>query len=217
MAVWSVSGCRLMCTARQTGLATASSPMVKPNTDFKPEPLIGRTAHLQWDEHGYRLFAVEEGSSDRTIEFSFSKCCLNRDISVTTFARQFLYGDDRVLLVQSDGTDELKILQLNVTVTYISQNWPILHVVASDDGTYLAVAGHHGLVLYDLRNKKWRFFGDVTQEQKIQCKGLLWLGSKILLYATLNLLTRMSCYCIQGITLTKVPFYVEKHYSGNQL
>jgi hypothetical protein len=65
-------------------------------------------------------------------------------------------------------------------VTYISQNWPILHVVASDDGTYLAVAGHHGLVLYDLRIKKWRFFGDVTQEQKIQCKGLLWLGSKII-------------------------------------
>lgn len=65
-------------------------------------------------------------------------------------------------------------------MTYISQNWPILHVVASDDGTYLAVAGHHGLVLYDLRNKKWRFFGDVTQEQKIQCKGLLWLGSKII-------------------------------------
>ncbi|XP_078157744.1 uncharacterized protein LOC144553444 isoform X3 [Carex rostrata] len=181
MAVWSVSGCRLMCTARQTGLATASSPMVKPNTDFKPEPLIGGTAHLQWDEHGYRLFAVEEGSSDRTIEFSFSKCCLNRDLSGTTFARQFLYGDDRVLLVQSDGTDELKILQLNVPqVTYISQNWPILHVVASDDGTYLAVAGHHGLVLYDLRNKKWRFFGDVTQEQKIHCKGLLWLGSKII-------------------------------------
>lgn len=116
MAVWSVSGCRLMCTARQTGLATTSSPMVKPNTDFKPEPLIGGTAHLQWDEHGYRLFAVEEGSSDRTIEFSFSKCCLNRDLSGTTFARQFLYGDDRVLLVQSDGTDELKILQLNVPV-----------------------------------------------------------------------------------------------------
>jgi hypothetical protein len=65
-------------------------------------------------------------------------------------------------------------------VTYVAQNWPILHVVASDDGTYLAVAGHHGLVLYDLRNKKWRFFGDVTQEQQIQCKGLLWLGSKMI-------------------------------------
>lgn len=33
----------------------------------------------------------------------------------------------------------------------------------------------------------------------------------------LFVLAGTSCYCIQGITLTKVPFYVEKHYSGNQL
>lgn len=65
-------------------------------------------------------------------------------------------------------------------VSYISQNWPVLHVVASNDGMYLAVAGSHGLVLYDLRNKRWRFFGDVTQEQKIQCKGLLWLGKMVI-------------------------------------
>jgi hypothetical protein len=65
-------------------------------------------------------------------------------------------------------------------VSYSSQNWPVLHVVASDDGMYLAVAGSHGLVLYDLRNKRWRFFGDVTQEQKIQCKGLLWLGKIVI-------------------------------------
>jgi RAB6A-GEF complex partner protein 1 len=118
MAVWSVSGCRLMCTARQSGLASASSPIVKPNTNIKSEPLIDGTALLQWSEDGYRLFAVEEGSSDRAIEFSFSKCCLNRGLSGTTFARQFLYGDDRVLLVESDGTDELKILQLNVPVKF---------------------------------------------------------------------------------------------------
>jgi RAB6A-GEF complex partner protein 1 len=118
MAVWSVSGCRLMCTARQSGLASASSPIVKLNTDFKSEPLIGGTALLQWDEHGYRLFAIEESSYDRAIEFSFSKCCLNRGLSGTTFAHQFLYGDDRVLLVQRDETDELKILQLNVPVKF---------------------------------------------------------------------------------------------------
>lgn len=44
---------------------------------------------------------------------------------------------------------------------------------------YLAVAGLHGLILYDIRLKKWRVFGDITQEQKIQCEGLLWLGKII--------------------------------------
>lgn len=61
-------------------------------------------------------------------------------------------------------------------VSYILQNWPVLHVAASSDGMYLAVAGLHGLILYDIRLKRWRVFGDVTQEQQIQCRGLSWLG-----------------------------------------
>ncbi|KAL5666612.1 hypothetical protein ACJX0J_026720, partial [Zea mays] len=174
LTVWSVSGCRLMCTIRQTGSNSASSPMVKRCT-LKFEPLMGGTSHIQWDDNGYKLFAVEENLSERVLAFSFAKCCLNRGLSGTTYSHQVLYGDDRILLVQPDDADELKILHLNVPISYISQNWPLLHVVASNDGMYLAVAGSHGLVLYDLRNKRWRFFGDVTQEQKIQCKGLLWL------------------------------------------
>ncbi|CAM0943610.1 unnamed protein product [Alopecurus aequalis] len=179
LTVWSVSGCRLMCTIRQAGSNSALSPMVKPSAQ-KFEPLMGGTSHIQWDDYGYKLFAVEESLSERVLAFSFAKCCLNRGLSSTTYTRQILYGEDRILLVQPDDTDELKILHLNIPVSYSSQNWPVLHVVASDDGMYLAVAGAHGLVLYDLRNKRWRFFGDVTQEQKIQCKGLLWLGKIVI-------------------------------------
>lgn len=179
LTVWSVSGCRLMCTIRQAGSNSASSPMVKPNAQ-KFEPLMGGTSHIQWGDYGYKLFAVEESLSERVLAFSFAKCCLNRGLSSTTYTRQILYGEDRILLVQPDDTDELKMLHLNVPVSYSSQNWPVQHVVASDDGMYLAVAGSHGLVLYDLRNKRWRFFGDVTQEQKIQCKGLLWLGKVVI-------------------------------------
>jgi hypothetical protein len=153
--------------------------MVKPNA-LKFEPLMGGTSHIQWDDYGYKLFAVEESLSERVLAFSFSKCCLNRGLSSTAYTRQILYGEDRILLVQPDDTDELKLLHLNVPVSYITQNWPVLHVVASNDGMYLAVAGSHGIVLYDLRNKRWRFFGDVTQEQKIQCKGLLWLGKIVI-------------------------------------
>ncbi|KAF8380184.1 hypothetical protein HHK36_027666 [Tetracentron sinense] len=184
LTVWSVSGCRLMCTIRQIGLSSVSSPMVKQTQDFKYEPMMGGTSLMQWDEYGYRLYAVEEGSSERILAFSFGKCCLNRGVSGTTYVRQVIYGEDRLLVVQSEDTDELKILHVNLPVTclsyipvsYISQNWPVLHVAASKDGMYLAVAGLHGLILYDIRSKKWRVFGDITQEQKIQCKGLLWLG-----------------------------------------
>ncbi|XP_008785301.1 guanine nucleotide exchange factor subunit RIC1-like isoform X2 [Phoenix dactylifera] len=179
LTVWSTSGCRLMCTIRQTGINSASSPMAKPNQDLKFEPLMGGTSHVHWDEYGYKLYAVEENSSERILAFSFGKCCLNRGLSGTSYVRQIIYGEDRVLVVQPDDTDELKIMHLNLPVSYISQNWPVLHVVASKDGMYLAVAGLHGLILYDLRYKRWRVFGDVTQEQKIECKGLLWLGKVI--------------------------------------
>ncbi|XP_057979340.1 uncharacterized protein LOC131165493 [Malania oleifera] len=175
LTVWSVSGCRLMSTIRQIGLSV-SSPVVKTHNDCKYEPLMGGTSLMQWDEYGYKLYAIEEGSAERILAFSFGKCCLNRGISGSTYVRQVIYGEDRLLVVQSEDTDELKILHLNLPVSYISQNWPVLHVAASQDGMYLAVAGLHGLILYDIRLKKWRVFGDITQEQKIQCEGLLWLG-----------------------------------------
>jgi hypothetical protein len=89
--------------------------MVKPSAQ-KFEPLMGGTSHIQWDDYGYKLFAVEESLSERVLAFSFAKCCLNRGLSSTTYIRQILYGEDRILLVQPDDTDELKILHLNIPV-----------------------------------------------------------------------------------------------------
>ncbi|KAJ4956002.1 hypothetical protein NE237_012785 [Protea cynaroides] len=206
LTVWSVSGCRLMCTIRQIGISSVSSPMVKPNQDFKYEPMMGGTSLLQWDEYGYRLYAIEEGSSERILSFSFGKCCLNRGVSGTTYSRQVVYGEDRLLVVQSEDTDELKMLHLNLPVSYISQNWPVLHVVTSNDGLYLAVAGFHGLILYDLRNKKWRVFGDVTQEQNIQCKGLLWLGKIVVV-----------CNYIDSSNTYELLFYPRYHLDQSSL
>lgn len=185
LTVWSTSGCRLMCTIRQIGISSASSPMVKLGQEYKCEPMVGGVACMGWDEYGYRLYAVEQRTAERVLAFPFGKCCLNRGISGATHKRQVIYAEDRVLIVQSDDNDELKIQHLVLPASYISQNWPVLHVAASQDGMYLAIAGRQGLILYDLRSKKWRVFGDVTQEQKIHCVGLLWLG-KIVVICNLN-------------------------------
>ncbi|XP_077219542.1 uncharacterized protein LOC143853708 isoform X2 [Tasmannia lanceolata] len=206
LTVWSVSGCRLMCTIRQIGLSSVSSPMGKPTQDVKYEPLMGGTSLAQWDEYGYRLYAVEERSSERILAFSFGKCCLNRGISGTTYVRQVIYGEDRVLVVQSEDTDELKLLHLKLPVSYISQNWPLLHVVASKDGMYLAVAGLHGMILYDIRYKKWRLFGDITQEQQIECKGLLWLGKIVVI-----------CNYVDSSNTYELLFYPRYHLDQSSL
>lgn len=206
LTVWSVSGCRLMSTIRQIGLSSVSSPRVKPNQDCKYEPMISGTSMMQWDEYGYRLYAIEEESSERVLAFSFGKCCLNRGVSGTTYVRQVIYGEDRLLIVQSEDTDELKILHLSLPVSYISQNWPVQHVAASKDGMYLAVAGLHGLILYDIRLKKWRVFGDITQEQKIQCKGLLWLGKIVVV-----------CNYIDSSNTYELLFYPRYHLDQSSL
>ncbi|KAJ1378646.1 Ribosome control protein 1 [Sesbania bispinosa] len=206
LTVWSVSGCRLMSTIRQIGLSSVSSPIAKPNHDCKYEPLMGGTSLMQWDEYGYRLYAIEEGSSERILSFSFGKCCLSRGVSGTTYIRQVIYGEDRLLIVQSEETDELKMLHLKLPVSYISQNWPVQHVAASQDGMYLAVAGLHGLILYDIRLKRWRVFGDVTQEQKIQCKGLLWLGKIVVV-----------CNYVDSSNTYELLFYPRYHLDQSSL
>ncbi|KAL9348284.1 hypothetical protein Peur_059650 [Populus x canadensis] len=206
LAVWSVSGCRLMSTIRQIGLSSVSSPKVKPNQDRKYEPLMNGTSLMQWDEYGYRLYVIEEGSLERVIAFSFGKCCLSRGVSGMTYVCQVIYGEDRLLVVQSEDTDELKFLHLNLPVSYISQNWPVQHVAASKDGMHLAVAGLHGLILYDIRLKKWRVFGDITQEQKIQCKGLLWLGKIVVV-----------CNYIDSSNTYELLFYPRYHLDQSSL
>lgn len=206
LTVWSVSGCRLMSTVRQIGLSSVSSPIAKPNHDCKYEPLMGGTSLMQWDEYGYRLYAIEAGSSERILSFSFGKCCLSRGVSGTTYIRQVIYGEDRLLIVQSEETDELKMLHLKLPVSYISQNWPVQHVAASQDGMYLAVAGLHGLILYDIRMKRWRVFGDVTQEQKIQCKGLLWLGKIVVV-----------CNYVDSSNTYELLFYPRYHLDQSSL
>ncbi|KAJ6390804.1 hypothetical protein OIU77_024922 [Salix suchowensis] len=205
LTVWSVSGCRLMSTIRQNGLSV-SSPKVKPNQDCKYEALMNGTSLMQWDEYGYKLYVIEEESLERVIAFSFGKCCLSRGVSGMTYVRQVIYGEDRLLVVQSEDMDELRILHLNLPVSYISQNWPIQHVAASKDGLHLAVAGLHGLILYDIQLKKWRVFGDITQEQKIQCKGLLWLGKIVVV-----------CNYIDSSNTYELLFYPRYHLDQSSL
>ncbi|CAM6095693.1 unnamed protein product [Calypogeia fissa] len=179
LAVWSVSGCRLMCTIRQGSLSNVFSPsfsMFSGTELSRSEPMVGGVAALAWGEQGYQLFAVEHRNTARLIEFPFAKSCISQNVVGVSHVWQLLHGQDRVLLVQSDEEDQLKIQHLIIPQSYISMNWPVMHVAANSDGTYLAIAGRRGLILYDMQLKKWRVFGDVTQERQVQCVALLWLG-----------------------------------------
>lgn len=119
LAVWSSSGCRLMCTIRQSGLTAAFSPVFKPGQDLlRCEPLSGGVTCLDWDDNAYQLYAIESRSASRMLAFSFGRCCLNRGISGVSHLRQLICGEDRVLLLQTEDEDELKIQHLIVPVSF---------------------------------------------------------------------------------------------------
>lgn len=115
------------------------------------------------------------------VQFSFAMGCMNRAIAGSAHMWQLMQAEDRVLLVQSNEREELRLQHLVIPQAYIGVNWPILHVASNDDGSHLAIAGQRGVILYNLRSKKWRMFGDVAQERAVKCVGLLWLGKIVVI------------------------------------
>ncbi|CAI5523710.1 unnamed protein product [Closterium sp. Naga37s-1] len=225
LAVWSVSGCRLMCTIRQGSMsllppsssssstttagitsprssAAGSDPASTPGSAAagsataavvkSSEPMVGGVAAVAWGEEGYQLVAAEAGmvgevavgvrgrQAGRLVQFAFARQCSSKAVAGSSHVWQAMAGADRVLLVQSNEEEELRVQHLVIPQTYMGVNWPVRHVAASDDGSYLAVAGRRGVILHNLRSNKWRVFGDVMQERAVKCEGLLWVGKIII-------------------------------------
>lgn len=89
LAVWSASGCRLMCTIRQGSMSNSQSPSPRVNNDRSTsEPMVEGVAALAWGEHGYELFSAERGNTSRFFEFHFAKRCL---FLVSTHRIEYLF------------------------------------------------------------------------------------------------------------------------------
>lgn len=59
--------------------------------------------------------------------------------------------------------------------TYLTSNWPIKFTAIDDSGTCVAVAGRLGLAHYSLLSRRWKIFGNESQEKEVAvCGGLSW-------------------------------------------
>ncbi|XP_055009421.1 guanine nucleotide exchange factor subunit RIC1 isoform X3 [Boleophthalmus pectinirostris] len=59
--------------------------------------------------------------------------------------------------------------------TYLESNWPIRFAAIDTAGQCMAVAGRRGFAHYSLYTRKWKLFGNVTQEQNMTVTGgLAW-------------------------------------------
>ncbi|XP_077353855.1 guanine nucleotide exchange factor subunit RIC1 isoform X2 [Festucalex cinctus] len=59
--------------------------------------------------------------------------------------------------------------------TYLESNWPIRFAAIDTVGQCMAVAGRRGFAHYSLYTRKWKLFGNITQEQNMTVTGgLAW-------------------------------------------
>uniref|UniRef100_A0A8D9BXZ7 Protein RIC1 homolog n=1 Tax=Cacopsylla melanoneura TaxID=428564 RepID=A0A8D9BXZ7_9HEMI len=66
---------------------------------------------------------------------------------------------------------------VSLPATYAATNWPIRLAAIDSEGKHLAVAGRCGIAHYSLLTRKWKLFGNETQEKDmVVFGGLLWFA-----------------------------------------
>ncbi|XP_054731695.1 guanine nucleotide exchange factor subunit Rich [Anastrepha obliqua] len=86
---------------------------------------------------------------------------------------------------------------IQLPLTYAASNWPIRYSAIDMDGTHLAVAGRTGLAHYSMMTKKWKLFGNESQEKDfVVSGGLLWWKGFIVMgcYSLLDRTDEIRCY-----------------------
>lgn len=86
---------------------------------------------------------------------------------------------------------------LKLPQTYAATNWPIRYSAIDAEGLHLAVAGRTGLAHYSMLSKKWKLFGNESQEKDfVVSGGLLWWKGFIVCgcYSLLDRIDEIRCY-----------------------
>ena len=86
---------------------------------------------------------------------------------------------------------------ITLPIPYAASNWPIRFSAIDFTGNNIAVAGRTGMALYSLVTRKWKLFGNETQEKDFVVTGaLLWWNDFIILgsYSLIDLSDEIRIY-----------------------
>ncbi|XP_019759391.2 guanine nucleotide exchange factor subunit Rich isoform X1 [Dendroctonus ponderosae] len=73
-------------------------------------------------------------------------------------------------------------LVIPVPSTYSATNWPVRYSAIDMDGQNIAIAGRTGIAHYSIQSRRWKLFGNESQEKDfIVAGGLLWWRDYIVL------------------------------------
>ncbi|XP_052043457.1 guanine nucleotide exchange factor subunit RIC1 isoform X2 [Apodemus sylvaticus] len=79
---------------------------------------------------------------------------------------------------------------VQISSTYLESNWPIRFSAIDKLGQNIAVAGKFGFAHYSLLTKRWKLFGNITQEQNMIVTGGLAWWNDFMVLACYNLSDR---------------------------
>uniref|UniRef100_A0A4W3INZ1 Protein RIC1 homolog n=1 Tax=Callorhinchus milii TaxID=7868 RepID=A0A4W3INZ1_CALMI len=79
-------------------------------------------------------------------------------------------------------------LVVQIHSTYLESNWPIKFSAIDRLGQSVAVAGRYGIAHYSLFTRKWKLFGNITQEQNLAVTGGLAWWNDFIVLACYNLI-----------------------------
>lgn len=219
LAVWSVSGCRLMWTLPQVGGTLPSTPALRHRDSRSQQvmtPMEQGVSAAAWGPQGLFLWAAPRCTTESPLaiqdchfmEFTFYKGSSGGTFSQSDSSRLAMFGSDRVLLLwhaegadQSDfrtGTDSRDLFtwqHLLIPHDYLWRNWPPTQIVVNSDSTYIAAAGEHGVAICQVKSQRWRVFGDMEHDRRIRCCALAWVGKTIVIGN--EVLTGASRYGVQ--------------------
>ena len=199
LAVWSVSGCRLMWTLPQVGGTLPHTPgmrgRVTRTTSLTP-PMQDGVETLAWGPEGLFLWAAPsapltaaQGSEPYLVEFTFYKSAGAGVSAQGESGRLALLGPDRVLLLahadesfsrrMTHGAPSQQLFSwqhLIIPHDYLGNNWPPSRIAVNDDASLVAVAGSHGIAFCSTKLQRWKVFGDTRYDRPIKCCTLGWVG-----------------------------------------
>ncbi|XP_012281300.1 guanine nucleotide exchange factor subunit Rich [Orussus abietinus] len=203
LAIWSTFGALLLCTLKwDYGLRvdlSRDNPLHVLTMEWSAE---GYQLWMLRESPGPSL--VEENGNEQNgrkrslIQLDFVKSPLTVNPCMSQHGHLYLQGENRLYLNLGSGVsnnssgfhlvNEVPLdtstqtlagskqwLVVPIPSAYSGSNWPIRYTAIDNDGLSLAVAGRTGLAHYSLLSRKWKLFGNETQERDfIVTGGLLW-------------------------------------------
>lgn len=186
--VWSVFGSLLFCSLGETY-----------GNLFSTHDL----ACLDWGCEGYLLWTVfaekkiEQEISDDVmkltiVNFRFAKSPLSNNPNVTNQQHLILQADSQIYVNESIvGTktpDNRHWHVATVPQTYLKFAWPLRYSCIDKSGMYVAVAGTCGISHYSLATRRWKLFGNETQESNMEVSGSICWWNEFICLLCFNIL-----------------------------